>query len=123
MENAPLPRIVRFIGTSEGSSCPHCGAEGKYIVWFQLETGAKHGAMRGCVKLFPVSQIANEEMRLREKLNGYLEAYGPDAHLNANDSKALQAIEDYYAGKTGEMYALAAVKNAKQANQAKYRKR
>jgi hypothetical protein len=120
-----LPRIVRFLGIDEceGSSCPHCGAEGKYIIRFQCDDGIRRGAMRGCVKLFPVSQIANEEMRLREKLNGYIKAYGETAHLNANDTRALDAIEAFYAGQLEERFALAAVNQAKQANQAKYRKR
>ena len=65
-----FPRIVRFFETkdSPGASCPHCGAEGRYILTFQVEDGRRMGAMRGCVKLFPVSRVATEELRLREKL-------------------------------------------------------
>lgn len=118
----PLPRIVRFTGTSEGASCPHCGAEGKHIVWFQLENGQRHGAMRGCVQLFPVAPIAVEEMRLREKLNNYIKLYGETAHLNVNDSKALDAIEGFYSGTVSEGQAVSLVKSAKRINQAKYRR-
>lgn len=76
--------------------------------------------MRGCVKLFPVSQIANEEMRLREKLNNYIKLYGETAHLNTMDAHALDAVEAFYAGKLSETYALSAIKQAKAANRAKF---
>lgn len=78
--------------------------------------------MRGCVKLFPVAPIANEEMRLREKLNKYIKLYGETAKLNVHDTAALDAIEAYYRGETWEEFAMGRVKHAKQMNSAKYRR-
>ena len=88
---ASLPRIVRFLGTddSPGSCCPHCGAEGRYTLRFQVEDGRTMGAMRGCVQLFPVSRVATEELRLREKLAALVKRFGQGATLNRRDAEAL----------------------------------
>ena len=62
-----LPAIVAVLGVDdygpcEGSlgsaSCPHCGAQGRYVVRFMCEDGSRRGAMRGCIQLFPRSPIA-----------------------------------------------------------------
>jgi hypothetical protein len=115
-----LPRIVRFLETSDspGASCPHCGAEGRFVLRFVVEDGRTLGAMRGCVQLFPVSRIAREELRLREKLAGYLKK-GWNG-LNRRDTEALAAIA-FYAGACDERSALSIVDGAKRANQARYR--
>ncbi len=116
-----LPRIVRFLGTDDSpdSSCPHCGATGRYIHRFQVENGTFAAAMSGCVKLFPVSRIAVEEQRLRKKLGDYAKR-GWNS-LNRRDTEALAAIEDFYAGTRDERSALSVVNGAKAANQSKYR--
>jgi hypothetical protein len=116
-----LPRIVRFLGTDDapGSSCPHCGAEGRYILRFVLEDGRHAGAMRGCVQLFPVSRIATEELRLRTKLADY-QKRGWNG-LNRRDVEALNAIESFYAGTCDERSALSVIDGAKRANTARFR--
>lgn len=61
--SAKLPAVVAILeeldyGPSDGegsASCPHCGARGRYVIHFLCEDGSKHGAMRGCFKLFPGS--------------------------------------------------------------------
>ena len=118
-----LPRIVRFGEThdSPGSSCPHCGADGRWIYTFTLDNGRTAGAMRGCLSLFPVSRVAREELRLREKLAKYQKSYGVSATLNRRDSEALDAIEAFYAGACDERSALSVVDRAKKANTARYR--
>lgn len=111
-----LPRIVRFLETIDApdSQCPHCGANGRYILRFVVEGGATRMAMRGCAKLFPVSQIANEELRLIDKETKNRTTYGRG--LGKNDQSALDAIEAFYAGHCTEAQALAIVRQAKQAN-------
>lgn len=118
-----LPRIVRFLETLDapGSACPHCGAGGRYIHRFQAEDGRTLAAMSGCVKLFPASPIAHEELRLREKEKKYRErGY---SGLNKADTEALRAIESFYAGGMDERVALAIVRSAKHANQNRWRSR
>ena len=121
---ASLPRIVRFLGTddSPGSCCPHCGAEGRYTLRFQVEDGRTMGAMRGCVQLFPVSRVATEELRLREKLAAIVKRFGQSATLNRRDAEALDACEEFFAGSRNERSTLSVIDGAKRANQARYRR-
>ncbi len=123
-----LPRIVRFLGTTDcpDSQCPHCGATGRYIHRFLVDDGRTLAAMSGCVKLFPVSRIALEEQRLREKLARYKKSYGAGATLNRRDAEALAAIDAYYEGGcqvASERSVLSLVDGAKRANSARYRGR
>lgn len=115
-ERETLPRIVRFLGTDDcpDSSCPHCGATGRYIHHFVLEDGRHAAAMSGCVKLYPVSRVALEEQRLNKKA---ADRAKKGWRLNRRDLGALDAIERYYAGELDERSALAVVDAAKRANQ------
>lgn len=115
-----LPRIVRFLGTDDSpeSTCPHCGATGRYIHRFVVDDGRTLAAMSGCAKLFPTSRIALEEQRLRKKAaerakNGW--------KLNRSDLDALAAIEQFFAGAIDERLALSRVDSAKRSNQARFR--
>ena len=121
---ASLPRIVRFLGTddSPGSCCPHCGAEGRWIIRFVLEDGRHGGAMRGCVKLFPVSRVATEDLRLRDKLASLVKRFGQSATLNRRDTEALDACEAFFVGTRDERSALSVIDGAKRANSARYRR-
>lgn len=116
-----LPRIVRFLGTDDcpESSCPHCGATGRFILRFRVEDGRELAAMRGCASLFPVSRIANEELRLQQKLARYRkQGWGK---LNRVDSSAMEAIDAFYSGTLDERSALERVDIAKRANTRKFR--
>ena len=111
-----LPRIVRFLGTDDSpeSSCPHCGATGRYILRFIVEDGRTLAAMRGCAKLLPQSRIAGEELRLRKKAadrtrNGW--------KLSRRDEEALAACDRFYAGELTEQHALQIIDSAKHFNQ------
>ena len=113
-----LPTIVRFIGTSDapGSSCPHCGANGRRVHRFLVSDGRTLGAMSGCVKLFPVAPIAREDMRLRDKearyaLNGW--------RLGRDDQAARDAIRAFYDGHGSELAAMDAVQLARSASRAR----
>ena len=120
--SAPLPQIVRFFETLDApdSQCPHCGATGRFILRFQVADGRQLGAMRGCVKLFPVSRAAREELRLRGKLADYSKR---GWQLNRRDSEALAALDAFFAGDVSEAHALGIVAGAKLANSARYRRR
>jgi hypothetical protein len=115
-----LPRIVRFLETRDcpESSCPHCGANGRYILTFQVEDGRTLGAMRGCVKLFPVPPVALEELRLRTKAADYAKK---GWSLNYRDGIALEAIEAFYAGTRTERDVMGYIRSVKAANQARWR--
>lgn len=117
---AGFPKIIRFRGVTEGmTTCPHCGATGRYVWYFQVEDGRELGAMRGCVRLFPVSRIAHEHQRLTMKA---LKNEKLGWKLGSNDSAALDAIEQFYDGQLTEAQALAVVDGAKARNTARYRR-
>jgi hypothetical protein len=89
------------------------------VIHFLTEKG-NGGAMAGCVKLFPVSQVALEEKRLREKQEDY-EKKG--WKLNKLDSAALEALEEFYLNKLSEQDALSKMDLAKRANVARFKRR
>lgn len=103
MTNNPvtqLPMIVAFDGMHDtgpadprpNGTCPHCGAEGRYIYWFVLEDGSRHGAMAGCLKLFPQSETAKEHQRILDKQR-------QGKKLNGWDNDNLDAIEGLKVGR------------------------
>lgn len=94
-----LPRITRYLGAARGESmkevCAHCGSKGTVVHSFVCEDGTTRQAMSGCIKLFPISVVAAEDMRLREKAREY-EAKGWT--LNSFDRRMREAIDAHYAG-------------------------
>lgn len=63
MTTQALPRIIAITGRTDAgeygaTTCPHCGAQGRYITSFVCEDGKTRGAMSGCIKLFPISPLA-----------------------------------------------------------------
>jgi len=109
-----LPRIIQFLGTSDGgpcddgptAACPCCGADGRYVHWFKVETGETVGAMSGCIKRFPVSPIADAHKRLMDKEVELRQRFGKDAKLNRHQQAQVEIIERFYAGTIGEDEAL-----------------
>lgn len=97
MTTAPtLPRIVAITGTSDAgefgaATCPHCGAQGRYIKTFVCDDGTTRGAMAGCIRLFPISPLAKEQTALLDKAR--------NGRLNGWDTNKLAAIEDVLAGR------------------------
>lgn len=116
-----LPRIIRFLETDDSpdSSCPHCGATGRYIHRFVVEDGRTLAAMSGCAKLFPCSQVAHEEARLRKKET---ERKKRGWQLGRADRDALDACDRFFAGQIDERMALATINSAKRYNQLKVRR-
>lgn len=116
-QNQDLPRIVEFLGRSDAgefgaATCPHCGADGRYVSSFRCSDGTTRGAMAGCIQFFPVSPIATEQAKIMER-KADREAKGQK--LASWDQAKLDAMSLYYAGQLGEGEVLAtiATQNAK----------
>lgn len=67
-----LPRIIQFEGVSDSgeygnATCPHCGADGRYVWSFITEDGVRRGAMAGCIQKFPVSKLAEEHRKIIDR--------------------------------------------------------
>lgn len=79
-----LPAIVAILnkhdsGEYGNSSCPHCGALGRYTYHFICDDGRKYGAMAGCIKLFP--KASGRHFSLLEK------AFTKEEEAKTNKSK------------------------------------
>jgi hypothetical protein len=101
MTTASLPLIVRFLGTDDcgaGATCPHCGATGRYVIRFQVEDGRQLGAMHGCVKLFPVTELARQHEHFKTKEARY-RAQSPPWKLSARDAETMQMLEEAIEGR------------------------
>lgn len=99
-----LPRIIRFNGRSDSgeygnASCPHCGADGRYVFHFLCEDGTSRGAMAGCIKLFPVAPVAKAHAALIEKGQDYAKK---EWNLPSWDLAKLEAIESFYRSEIDE---------------------
>jgi hypothetical protein len=116
---ASLPRIVRFLGTSDAGGpdavCPHCGATGRYVHSFECEDGSTRGAMSGCIQLFPVHPIASAALRLSDRERDLRERFGRTAKLNSWDQQIREAIDAFYAGTMDERAAMYQIQCAEQA--------
>lgn len=92
-----LPRVVMVLdvedgGPDGGAFCPHCGAPGRYIIYFLAEDGEQHGAMKGCFRRFPKHPLAAEAAELLERQR---ERQRKGQRLSGWDQTMLAAIEDY----------------------------
>jgi hypothetical protein len=112
-----LPRIIRFDGRSDAgeygaATCPHCGADGRYVWSFLCEDGTRRGAMAGCIRLFPVSAVADEHRKIMER---QADREKKGRNLASWDVAKLAAIEAFHAGETTEGDALRTIEtqNAK----------
>jgi hypothetical protein len=92
-----LPKVVEITeitdaGEFGGASCPHCGADGRYITWFLTEDGQRRGAMRGCFALFPKSRYADRVERILQKER---ESAKTGRNLASWDREVLEAIRAF----------------------------
>lgn len=63
-----LPKIIAIVDCEDhgpcdpdpSAYCPHCGAGGRYILRFICEDGKVHGAMKGCIQLYPRHQFTSK---------------------------------------------------------------
>lgn len=108
---AGLPRIVRFFPSSYApdSTCPHCGARGALVHRFEVEGGARMGAMSGCVQLFPVAPVAAADLKLQTKEREYARR---GFNMPSWDREKREAIDAFYAGTLDERATLDRVRAA-----------
>jgi hypothetical protein len=105
-----LPKIVAFHWVQDtgpadprpNGTCPHCGAEGRWINWFYCDDGKEHGAMNGCLQLFPQSETASVHKKILDKL-------AQKKKLNGWDEKMLDAIHKLSASEITEEEALSVI--------------
>ena len=117
MARSDYPTIIEFTGMYDGgpcedgatATCPHCGADGRYIHFFKTADGHEAGAMSGCLKLFPVSPVAKIQKKLQDKEHQLRVAYGKDAHLNSWQQKMQDSIRIFQAGGMDEATCLSQI--------------
>ena len=102
-QRTQLPSIIQFTGVTDSgeygnATCPHCGADGRYVYHFVTTEGAA-GAMAGCIKLFPVSPVAKAHQAVLDKQRA-------GKNLNGWDRKIAEACERLYRGEIDEAAAL-----------------
>lgn len=109
-----LPKVVEMLsledtGPESGATCPHCGADGRYIYHFRCEDGNEYGAMSGCVQLFPKSKYAArmEKLLAKEKDNTKT-----GRTLAGWDVEVQDAIRAFMDGDITESQADARIRNA-----------
>lgn len=105
---ASLPKIVAILSTTDAgefgaATCPHCGADGRYVKTFKCDDGTTRGAMAGCIRLFPISPLAEEHSKIQDKVR-------KGTKLNGWDTKKLAAIEAVLAGSSTEAEAIEVVR-------------
>lgn len=86
-------------------TCPHCGAWGRYIYGFTTVDGEHHGAMSGCVEVWPGGK---EAVRAFKKVQARLDKIAENAkqygmNLSAYFGADAKVLEDYQQGLLGEM--------------------
>lgn len=97
---ATLPRIVAVLDCIDHgpcdpeptATCPHCGADGRYVYHFLCEDGTTRGAMKGCIQLFPRTAASYECEKALAKFNN------KKAHVSKWDERVLKALEQFRAG-------------------------
>lgn len=95
-----LPRVLYVkhrtdAGEFGAATCPHCGADGRYVIHFVCEGGIERAAMAGCFKLFPKSALADESLKILER-KADREKQGRS--LASWDLRKWEAIEQVAAG-------------------------
>lgn len=101
---ADLPKVVYVTGRDDAgeygaATCPHCGAEGRYVYRFICEDGTERGAMAGCFKQFPQHPFATKAAVLIAKQADYCEKgwmlpSWDEATLDAIHAFGTQAISE-----------------------------
>ncbi len=85
--------IVAVIDCSDGgpcdpeptASCPHCGADGRYIYTCLMSDGSHKGMMKGCLQTFAKDACARQcEIAMEKKAHGYTSRW---------DERVLDAID------------------------------
>jgi hypothetical protein len=119
-----LPQVVAIIGKSDSgeygnATCPHCGAEGRYVYHFLCADGTTRGAMAGCFTKFPKHRFVAIHKRILDKKQEYARN---NWNLPTWDATMLKAIEDFGNGLIAEHQADAIINDASRQSAA-YRQR
>ncbi|MCL4296301.1 MAG: hypothetical protein KJ077_11255 [Anaerolineae bacterium] len=122
---ADLPKVLYIEGLDDAgefgaATCPHCGAQGRYIYWFVCDDGSQRGAMRGCFEHFPkhpfadrYAQILDKEIQNAKRRRPAVQGQGWS--LASWDASIKDAIEKYGAGQLSEAAAWEAIREADRA--------
>lgn len=113
---ANLPRILEILAIDDAgefgaATCPHCGAQGRYVVHFRCDDGTQRAAMRGCLRRFPMHPLAQEMARVLEKERT---ATKQGRQLASWDVQIRDAIRAFAAQELTEDEAYARVRQAQQ---------
>jgi hypothetical protein len=104
-----LPEIVAITGMRDfgpcdddgepTAHCPHCGAGGRYVWSFICSDGSRRGAMRGCIKLFPLASGSSRYARLiQEAFDRYQAAQEDGKRLASWWHAMIVAAEEFGRG-------------------------
>lgn len=118
-----LPKVVRITSVTDAgefgaAQCPHCGADGRYIVNFDCEDGTSRAAMRGCFSKFKKHSFVKVYEKITDKRADY-EKRG--WKLSSWDVSILDAIDGFVYGRITEKDAQAIIDNM-QARSKAYKK-
>jgi hypothetical protein len=120
---ASLPQIVYLeevvdCGPGEGGnapgSCPHCGADGRWIYRFRCADGSTRGAMAGCFAQWPRHRFVAVAAPLVRKVAacaGETRRTGREWKLPSWDQAILDAIRAFAAGTMAEAAVDAVIRN------------
>lgn len=108
-----LPSVLAIVGVDDfgpcdgggSASCPHCGAEGRYVINFLCDDGLVRGAMRGCFQLFPGSNTKTAKL-VQEAFARKRSAAENKTKLASWWSDMLDEVADFRARGTKEDFAL-----------------
>ena len=92
----------RFVGVKDcgSTSCPHCGAEGRYIYTWEVD-GIIHSAMAGCYKALTGMLEKDEEQKYYILLS---EKQAKGSALNGWDKNIIRLLEFKESGKYPESW-------------------
>jgi hypothetical protein len=135
---ANLPKVVRFLGVEDmgeeaDAHCPHCGAQGRYIYYFECEDGTRRGAMKGCYKHFPKSWTEkytyaiesglHQVFEVKDKSGNVVRIDKEDYAATEKEQKVLDAAAALAAGKITESEAETIIRRNCPDNLQKYLKK
>ncbi len=109
MVDSSLPRRIVTLrvedhGPSDfgdgSANCPHCNARGRYVHIFLCDDGTTHGAMSGCIKLFPHMKTALSIMAQagHDKLQEARDLSKPEPKLASWFKDVFDGIDDFESG-------------------------
>lgn len=97
-----LPELIAIVGYShtppmDGEcivQCPHCGAYGAHVWTFICADGSRRGAMRECLKLFPISRNSNAKL-VKKAFERKLKAENEQKRLASWWTEMVAAAEEF----------------------------